>query len=419
MATKKRGMLGKIERLFTKPEKEPKGHADILSLFIPNFSDLAKPEFNATFMSAVNAHARHVSKIKPEVYLNDEPTKNKKYLNRILNLRPNPVMTAPQLWKIVATNYFRDNLAILYLEWDYDDFKEPLKNLWPLDFDKNSLEFRSYNGELTLRFRLEGEERYASAEDLILLVREADASNVLGSRSPAINETLRVIKTSYEGIEQAIKMSAFIRFIVNSTTPLKDEVKEQKAKKFAEDYLTAGKSHGVIYTDSASQVTKVESTGKYANADDMKYLKEDIYEYLGITSAVITGKYTEDEFQSYYETSIEPLLVEIESELTVKLFTQSEIEKGNNVRITSSRLQNASLNTRIKIAQLLMKMPIVKPNQITELLYLAKLENGDKEYAVLNYTQSDKQNEYQGVSDNETGSTEQNEEEGKEDKDNA
>lgn len=394
------GLLAKIQKVLFKNDKglkEPKGTSNILDLFIPSFSGLADPAFNTTFMAAVNAHAKHVSKIQPKVYLKEEPTKNKMYLDRILCLRPNPVMSAPLMWKIVATSYFRDNLSVLYLEWDLVNFKEPLKAIWPLDLDKNSVEFREIDGRIYLKFRLEGEIKYASMEDLIILTREADPSSLLGSRSPAIAETLKAIKTSYEGMQQAIQTSAFIRFIINSTTPLTDEIKTQKAKKFAEDYLTMGKSYGVIYTDSASQVTKVESSGKWASSDEIKDLKNDIYEYQGITEEIIKGKYTENEWQSYYESTLEPFLIELQTELTFKLFTKEEICKGNNIRVISNRLQNASLETRLKIATAYMKLPVYKPNVITNLLYLPDLENGDKEYATLNFVNADKQDDYQGV----------------------
>ena len=404
------GLLAQIQKVLFKGNKdlkEPKGNTNLVNLFVPSFSELSDPKFNTTFMSAVHTHAKHVSKIQPKIYLKDEPTKNKVYLDRLLSLNPNPVMNAPYMWKLVATSYYRDNLAILFLEWDYTNYKEPLKAIWPLDFDKNSIEYRELNGRIYLRFRLDGETKYASTEDLVILVREVDPSNLLGGRSPAIAETLRVIKTSYEGLEQAIRTSAFIRFIVNSTTPLSDAMKTQKAKQFADDYLTQGKSFGVIYTDSTSQVTKVESTGKWANVAEVKDLKNDIYEYQGITEEIIKGKYSEDDFQSYYESTIEPFLVELQSELTIKLFTPDEINKGNNVRIIANRLQNASLKTRLNIALAYMKLPVYKPNVVTDLLYLPDLENGNKEYATLNYVNADKQDNYQDVGGSNNDSNEE------------
>ncbi len=397
------GLIAKLQNAFLKNNKdlkEPKGNSNsVISLFVPSFSGLANPEFNATYMACVQAHAKHVSKIQPKIYLKDEPTKNKGYLDRILGLKPNPLMSAPLMWKTVATSYYRDNMAILFLEWDYTNFKEPLKAIWPLDLDKNSIEYREENERIYIKFRLEGQTKYASIEDLIILVREVDPSNLLGSRSPAINESLKVIRTSYEGMDQAIRTSAFIRFIVSSTTPLAGPVKKQRAEEFAKDYLDAASSNGVIYTDSTSQITKVESQGKWANADDLKVLKEDIYQYQGITEDIVKGKYSEDDFQSYYESTIEPFLIELQAELTIKLFTPDEINKGNNVRIIANRLQNASLKTRLQIAGSYMKLPVYKPNVVTELLYLPGLENGDKEYGNLNYVNADKQDSYQDVGD--------------------
>src|SRR5690554_4456893 len=92
---------------------------DKIDIFVPIFSGKYDPELNTTYVSICNAHARHLSKIKPKVFLKEEPAKHKEYLNRILSLRPNPLMTASKMWEIVARDYYMTNTAILFLEWDY------------------------------------------------------------------------------------------------------------------------------------------------------------------------------------------------------------------------------------------------------------------------------------------------------------
>lgn len=385
---------------------------NILDLFAPVFSGIYDPELNSTYVSVCNAHARHLSKIKPKIYLKDEPAASKTYLNRLLSLQPNPIMTSSKMWEMVARDYYMSNTAILFLEWDYSNYKEPLKAIWPLDPDKNSLDVVvDKSNKVFIKFRLEGEEYTTDMSNIILLTRNNRPGELFGKASMAIDTVLKVLQTNYEGIEQAIKTSAFLRFLVQSTTPLTEAVKKEKAKYFAETYL--GKdSSGVAYIDQAQQVIKVDSQAKYANADEMRVFKEEIYEYLGANEKILKANYTEDEWQSYYESVLEPFIIQLEDELTVKLFTQGELSAGNRVKIYDNRLNTASMKTRAQIAGIYMKLPVIKPNVVADLLYLPKLENGDKEYSTLNYVDAEKQNEYQGLKQ-EDPNEEPNEEEDK------
>lgn len=402
--------MGLIAKYFNKVKNKNKDlftSKDLINMYTPYFTGQYAPDLNATFVSSVNTHSTHISKAKPIVYLNDEPASSKNYLNRLLQLKPNPMMTAPTFWKTLAHSYFMNNIAIAFIEWDYGKFNEPVQAIWPLDFDKNSLDCRiDSTGKLYIEFALEGEKKVAESEDLIVMVREADPTSLpFGKRSKSIDTVLKVLQTSYEGVEQAIRTSAFIRFLVQSTTPLTDKQKEDKAKYFADTYLSKDSS-GVVYIDQASQVTKVDSQAKYANASEMKEFKNDIFCYLNINEKILKSEFDESVWQAYYETALEPFFISLEAELTSKLFTKSEIERGNKIVIEANRLHSASLTTRASIAAAYMKLPVYQPNVVCDLLYLPKLENGNKEYANLNYVHADKQNQYQDVNTNTENSVE-------------
>lgn len=407
--------MGRLQQLlFGKKKGLKKSELNTLDLFVPVFSGKYDPELNSTYVSICNAHARHLSKIKPKAYLKDEPAKSKEYITRLLTLQPNPIMTASKMWEMVARDYFMTNTAILFLEWDYENYKEPLKAIWPLDPDKNSLDVAVGPQEkVFISFRLEGEKFITDMDNVILLTRNNKPGDLFGRSSKAVDNVLKVLQTNYEGVEQAIKTSAFIRFLVQSTTPLTEEVKKEKAKYFAETYL--GKdSSGVAYIDGAQQVTQVDSKGKYVNADEMREFKNEIYEYLGANEKILQVNYNENEWQSYYESVLEPFIIQLEDELTVKIFTQGEISAGNRIRIHDNRLNTASMKTRTQIAAMYMKLPVIIPNVVADLLYLPRSEHGDKEYSTLNYVETEKQNLYQGVVEDTDPDNEEEDEDGQE-----
>ena len=366
------------------------------------FSSSIDPLLNSTFVSICEANARHLSKIKPKAYYKNEPTRKHKYLDYLLSLRPNPLMNATEFWEVVAYKYFAENISLIYLEWDYGNVKEPLKGMYPLDMDKNSIEIsETEQGKHILKFRLDGEEKYTTDDNLIILTRNADLKTLFGGRNKAIDVVLTLLQTNYKGIEQAIKTSSYLRFILKTPTLLTEENKKTRAEEFAKNFLMDN-STGVAYADGSTDIIPIDKKVEYIKHEDMEFLEKQVFQYLGANEKILTGTYNENEWQSYYETTIEPFISKLQDELTYKVFTQFEIQNENKILVETNRLQTASLATRVAIADRYIKLPVIKPNIINELLYLPKTENGDKEYSTLNYVESDKQNEYQGINDTET-----------------
>lgn len=364
-----------------------------------SFLTEADAEANATYMSAVNTHARHISKIVPSLMQEvDDNTfktvKNKKYLKYILQFKPNPIMNSPTLWKIVATDYFYGNLAICWLEWDYTNIYSPLKAIWPLNIDSNMVQvYKSKSSDqLIVSFTLNGHQYYVYEEDLLILRREVDLNNLFEGKSKAIEQTLKTIDASYSGLEHAIKQSQFIRFIVKSATNISNDMITKRQKEYAERFYNGD---GLIYIGGGDDLTEVNSNGKWPLAPELENLKNDIYEYQGITSDIIKGNFKEEQFQSYFEGTLEPFCRELSIELTTKILTKPDIDRGYQIIIKTSPLQTASLQTRIKIAEAMMGLPMVVPNNVLTLLYQAEIEGGEVPQASLNFVKGKEQTKYQ------------------------
>jgi len=389
--------MGKIINALLGNKNKDNYKLSTLDAFTPFFSNSANPKLNDTFMSCCQAHARHGAKFAPMVYLKDKPSTDKKYITDLLCLRPNQLMNAPTFWEKVTENYFELNNVFLYLDYDWTDYKKPLKAIYPLDIDNNQIEVRKGdNNKLYMRFVMEGQAYITDMDQIIHIARNVNTAEFFGQSNEAIRQVLKVIQTNYEGIDQAIKTSAFLRFIVQTTTPMNETVLAKKAEDFANQYL-GKKSIGVAYLDAANQVIQVNSQGKYVNAEEMKLFEDKIYKYLGINEKILTASYNEDDYAMYYESSLEPLALKIITELEYKLFTENERAHGNHIVINQDRLQTASMKTRILIANIIQKLPQYKPNTINDLLFLPRTEYGDEEYSTLNYVKSSEQSKYQGT----------------------
>ena len=365
--------------------------AQSYDMYAPRFSNNANPSLNDTFVSACLAHGRHGAKLQPQVNYKGMISLNKVRMNYILETRPNPVMDGPTFWERVTLDYFQMNNAFIYPEYDYKSFTEELKNLWIIP--PEDLEMRISGNMIYYKFKIENQDYYASSEQMIHISRNSGhLLDAFGKTDPSINKIIELITTNYEGMQQSIKMSAFVRFLVSTPTLLTEAEKAKRAANFADKYL--GKdSVGVAYLDAAQQVVQLDtSKGKYAGHEVMAMLEQKIYNYLGINQKIIDATFNEDDWQSYYESSLEPLVMKLSAQLTQKLLTQREIEFGNKIVVDANRLQTASLKTRLMAAQTLQKSPIHRPNDVNKLLYIDPIEGGDEPFIFLNYQEKDLDN---------------------------
>ena len=362
----------------------------LVNLFTPYFSNNVNPKLNDTFMACINTHAKHISKIKPKVFLNDVPTKN--YLTKILCVSPNPIMEGGSFWEKAANNYYLENNVFIYIDWNIKNPNEPVKSLWIID--PVSTEVRADGEDIYLKFQLNGETITTHIKNVIHISRNVDTSGIFGTSSPAIDKVLKVINTNYEGIEQAIKTSAFLRFVLTHNGPLKEPDRKQKAEDFAKTYL-AKDGTGIAYLDASTTLTQVNSEAKYANADEMKVFEEKILRYHNISEAILKGDFTEVQWQSYYETNIETFTNKLVNELMIKLLYTSDIAKGEKIIVQSNSLEVASTQTKINLVQNTKELGIFSANEYRALFGYLPIEGGDKRVMSLNFIDSDKASEYQ------------------------
>ena len=77
------------------------------------------------------------------------------------------------------------------------------------------------------------------------------------------------------------------------------------------------------------------------NAAQMKELRDAVYRYFGVNEKIISGDYNEDQWNAFYESTIEPIAVQLSLEFTSKLFT-NRARHGNEIVFEANRLQYAT-----------------------------------------------------------------------------
>lgn len=333
----------------------------------PYEADVVRAAVDAIARNAAKLRAKHIRRVNGEIV----HVKNSD-VERVLSLRPNPKMSAYDLLYKLVTTLMMDNNAWAYPVWE----AERLVAVYPVNCVSAEL-LEDSAGELYVKFYFADSGTVVLPySDVIHLRRHFYNNDLLGSPNQPINATLSAIHTTNEGLAQAVKTSTALRGILKFQGMLKESDMEAQRQRFVKEYLTVSNSGGIAATDAKADYIPLNTEPKMVNAAQMKELRDAVFRYFGVNENIVMGNYTEDQWNAFYESTLEPLAVQMSLEFTSKLFSDREIGHGNEIVFEANRLQYASVRTKLELVQLVDR-GIMTPNQLAEVFNLPPVPGGD------------------------------------------
>ena len=129
--------------------------------------------------------------------------------------------------------------------------------------------------------------------------------------------------------------------------------------------------------------------------DTLNFIQSKILDYFGVSLPVFNNSYNENEFNAFYETTVEPLAIQLSEAFSLGLLSDNELKNGAEIIFYSERLQYASWTTKVSAIEKLMSLGLMSINECRGLLGLEPIEGGNKRLQSLNFVDSDKANKYQ------------------------
>ncbi len=300
-----------------------------------------------------------------------------KRIEQILNIRPNLYMNGPDFLAKVRNRLELQNTVFVYI---HRDDKGKAAGFYPVPY--SSFEALDYMGRLFIRFMFNGggamTELVAAWEDLAVLRKDYNESDISGDENYAILPGLELVNTTNEGIANAVKATANLRGILKSTKAMlsPEDIKKQKDD-FVKDYLSLENSGGIASLDSTQEFIPIKMEPVVTSYEQLREFRENIYRYFGVNDHIIMSQYTESEMEAFYDARIEPFLVALSLELTGKCFTERERAFGAQIVYESNRLQFASTATKLAMVALVDRGALT-PNEWRMMFNLAPVEGGDQ-----------------------------------------
>lgn len=358
----------------TNPSKstEVKILNDSKAVFTPYKGDFRN---DADVRAIVDAIARNGAKMHPRhIRNNDNGMENiKGSLYRILAKQPNELQNAYQFYYQVITNLELYNDSFIYIQRDLNSNK--VTGLYPLDFSEGKL--YEYEGNIYVKFKFgRSKERFVPYDSCIHLTRYVGEDGLFGGSVTPIVKILSMKHIMDEGMINAIKTTQNIRGIVKSTKAmLKPEDVKKMRDQFVDDFVRNSNKSGIGGLDATTEFTPVKIEPTTASDSQIKIIDSKLLSYFGVNDNIIQSKYSEDEWNAFYESVLEPIGLQMSLEFSNKIFTPTEKYFGNEIIFESNRLQYASNSTKIQLLRF--GTNIMTQNELREIFNLAPREGGD------------------------------------------
>ena len=369
--------MGLLEKLFPRRKDADKveGYFKTLTAYNPVFTTFEGGVYEVMqTRAAIHAFATHISKLKPEIV----GSRNEK-LARILSHRPNPYMNTSQFLYRTATIYAATNNAFIVPLYGPD--YQTITGYYPLCPER--VEIVQVQGKPYLRYTFANGQRAAvELENAGVLTQMQFKNDFFGdSNAGIIDPTLKLIDIQNQGIVQAVKNGATLRFIAKLAQTLKDSTIREERARLREENLAAENTGGIFLVDAKySDVKQIDSKAFVVDAEQMKIINENVYNYFGVNEYILQNKFNEEQFNAWYEGKLEPFIVQLGLALTNMTFSDHEIAFGNEIMFSANRLQYASTNAKLQVSQQLFDRGILSQNDVCDIWQLPHIEGGDKRY---------------------------------------
>ncbi|HFJ9281561.1 MULTISPECIES: phage portal protein [Bacillus cereus group] len=289
---------------------------------------------------------------------------------------PNPLMSGQMLQEKIATQLKLNNNAFIYIKYDEFNF---ISELYPIP--TTSVEaVQDGNGELYLKFLfMNGDYQTIPYKHIIHLRNDFNGNDIFGdSPKETLLPLMEVVNTIDQGIINAVKNSAVIKWILKFTAVLRPEDMKRAVKDFTTNYLNIdSEMGGAAAADGKYDIQQVKNESYVPNEKQISETIKRIYAYFGTNEKIVMSNYSEDEWNSYFEAEIQPFSMQLSNEYTRKIFSKRERGFGNKIIFEASSLQYASMSSKLGLVQFVDR-GIMCANDVLEILNMPPIEGGDK-----------------------------------------
>ena len=395
-----------FDKLFRRPPKETT-FAKTLNGYIPIFSQFGTNIYlSDVVQQAVKCIVDEIKKLNPTHvrYKGDDPSPVKDSTIQYVLMDPNPLMTTSEFLEkiswLLMLNY-NAFIVPIYRTWNENgDERRAYEALYPIN--PTEVDFiEDAAGRLFVKFWFaSGYNTTFPYENVIHLKYNYSVNQYMGGdelgqpNNEALLKTLDLNKQLLDGVAKAMQASYNVNGIMKYNSLMDDE-KIQKAIHEFEEKLKHNES-GILPIDLKSEYTPLEHKIELVDADTLKFIDEKILRNFGVPLAILSGDYSKEQYEAFYQKTLEPIIVSMSQAFTKKVFTSREKAFGNRIKFYPRELIFMTTSQTLDMINILSPTGALFENEKRTALGLRPLpELEGKRYMSLNWIDANNADQYQ------------------------
>ena len=339
-------------------------YAQMLTGGTPIFSQFGTNIYASDVVQqAINCIVLELKKLTPThiVENGNDCTPVNSNIQRVLN-NPNELMSTCDFIEKIAWNLFLNyNAFIVPIYYTWTDKKGVLQRhytaIYPIQ-PQNVDFIEDANGRLYVKFRFgDGSETTLPYSDVIHLRRNYSVNDFMGGNefgqpdNGALLKTLQLNSDLLNGVSAAMKSSFCINGVVKYNTLMDDGKTESELKKLEEKLKNS--ESGFLPLDLKADFREIKKDIKLVDADTLKFIDEKILRNFGVPLPILTGDYTKQQYEAFYQKTLEPIINQMSQEFTRIMLTDGERSHGNKIVFYPKNLIFMSISETLEMIRLL------------------------------------------------------------------
>lgn len=373
-------------------------YAKMLNGYIPVFSQFGQDIFASDVVqNCISVIASECSKLQLQHIRTDNNglvSNPRGPLNRLLKFAPNELMTTRDfIEKIIWLLYLNDNAFILPA---YDVTRDQtgvetrtFKAFYPLN--PTMVEFlQDIAGTMLIKLYFSSGTNFTILySDVIHLRRKFSINDLMGGGAngqpdnAALLKVLQVNDVVLQGLEKAVKSSLSLRGILKINT-MTDDAGQKAERERLDQAIESGKT-GIVALDLKGDYINLPIDPKLIDSETLKFLDSKVFRWYGVSLPIMSGDYTDEQYQAFYEKTLEPIVLSVGQAFSKTVFTARELDVGNEIVAYQKNMMYLSTSAKLELLKTAGEQGLLTDNQKLALLGYPPIDGGDKRTMSLNY----------------------------------
>jgi hypothetical protein len=210
----------------------------------------------------------------------------------------------------------------------------------------------------------------------------------------AIKDAIDLNAKLTAGVAKAMNASYSVNGVIKYNTLLDDD-KMMKAIAELERKLAANES-GFLPLDLKGDFIPLKRETKIVDTDLLKFVDSKILRNWSVSLPILSGDFTKDQYEAFYQTALEPVIISIQQAFTKKIFTARQKAFGNRIELYTEDLIFMTMSQRLELVNTLAPQGGGYVNEYRIWLGLRPLpELAGKRYMSLNWIDANNAGQYQ------------------------